>query len=875
MKLIDGIFRNNIGRDIFYAKYSHEGCETWEKLAHTLTWEVCGDLLPRDTVEAIEQMIAQMKFIPGGRYLYYAGREAKFYNNCALGRCEEDSREDWSHLTYKTTSWLMTGMGLGFDYSIYRPRGRSLSRTGGVASGPLPAMGMVNEIGRRVMQGGSRRSAIYASLDREHDDVMEFMAEKDWDNRKIAGTDKSYGDLKRADFSFPCPLDNTNVSVNYSDKWLSLPDPASDEVFLKNCEYALRNGEPGFSFNFGDKARETLRNAPVAGSTHVYTSEGIRQVIDIVNTPVTLWTGKQWASDVVFRCTKENTSTISVNMTGGRQIVCDPDHEFLVERWSGKGKSRTLDTIERVPAKDLQEDDILHVSLPTYGSPNTSDYMYVLGYAYGDGSFSRGGRCEITFCSPESKEIARGLAAFFNTYGTVNWDDSRGYTRVYFSKDVFGYPRSKETVGDEALNESFIAGLFDADGNYDASQNAIRLCSKHEGFLHDIRRALECMGILSNVSKNGSSTYGGSEVYQLVICREYNNLFRSLIPTRRLSPTEHDAYRKSSVRVLSVSEGETQDVFCCDVGVDEHTFMAEGVIISNCCEVTSEDDSDICNLGSLNLSRIETLEEFTQCVELATAFLICGTLKAQLPTQKMYIVREKNRRLGLGLMGVHEWLVTRGYRYQMNDELRSWMEVYRDGSRRAADEYAARLSISRPVACRAIAPTGTIGMLAGTTTGIEPIFAVSFKRIYLKNNVYHYQYVVESAAREMMATTGCQPDDIETALSLASDPERRISFQADMQDYVDMAISSTINMPAWGTPLNSKMRVPHFASILAKYAPRLRGMTVYPDAARGGQPLTPVPYSEALKNVGKEFTETIIQHSDICDISGKGGHCGS
>ena len=79
-----------------------------------------------------------------------------------------------------------------------------------------------------------------------------------------------------------------------------------------------------------------------------------------------------------------------------------------------------------------------------------------------------------------------------------------------------------------------------------------------------------------------------------------------------------------------------------------------------CTEVTSADDSDVCNLGSVNLGRIDSLQELARVVELATKFLICGTLRAELPYAKVYKVREKNRRLGLGLMGMHEWLVKRG-----------------------------------------------------------------------------------------------------------------------------------------------------------------------------------------------------------------------
>jgi len=65
--------------------------------------------------------------------------------------------------------------------------------------------------------------------------------------------------------------------------------------------------------------------------------------------------------------------------------------------------------------------------------------------------------------------------------------------------------------------------------------------------------------------------------------------------------------------------------------------------------VTSEDDSDVCNLASINMSRISSIKEFIRINYLVSKFLVCGTLKADLPYQKVKEVREKNRRLGLGL----------------------------------------------------------------------------------------------------------------------------------------------------------------------------------------------------------------------------------
>jgi ribonucleoside-diphosphate reductase alpha chain len=299
--------------------------------------------------------------------------------------------------------------------------------------------------------------------------------------------------------------------------------------------------------------------------------------------------------------------------------------------------------------------------------------------------------------------------------------------------------------------------------------------------------------------------------------------------------------------------------------------MADGVIISNCTEVTSEDDSDICNLGSINMSRIDTIEEFKEIVRLASEFLLCGTLVAKLPYEKVYAVREKNRRLGLGLMGVHEWLLKRGYRYEVVDELKQWLEVWKTESERSANALADRLGINRPVAYRAIAPTGSIGILASTSTGIEPIFAVAYKRRYLKGKAWRYQYAADGTAKVLIEEYGINPDDIETSLDLAKDPERRIKFQADVQDYVDQSISSTINLPSWGTEWNNENRVRMFAKTLLKYSHRLRGFTAYPNGARGGQPLTALPYSDVIGKEGNEYTEESL---DICELTSS-GTCGS
>ncbi|WP_293317342.1 hypothetical protein, partial [Phenylobacterium sp.] len=256
-------FRSKFSEDIFYTKYAHAGAETMYELAATLVEDVCQEYISKSEKDELVSHIAELRFLPGGRYLYYAGRDKKFFNNCYLLNCEEDTREDWANLSWKAESCLMTGGGIGADYSVYRAEGKTLGGTGGISSGPLPKMQMINEIGRRVMQGGSRRSAIYASLNWKHEDVYKFLSAKNWKDMPVGTTGQSLFDIKQDDFNFPAPLDMTNISVNYDTEWLLNYWNTGElgDVFITNVRQALSTAEPGFSFNFFDKENETLRNA--------------------------------------------------------------------------------------------------------------------------------------------------------------------------------------------------------------------------------------------------------------------------------------------------------------------------------------------------------------------------------------------------------------------------------------------------------------------------------------------------------------------------------------------------------------------------------------------------------------------------------------
>ena len=272
----------------------------------------------------------------------------------------------------------------------------------------------------------------------------------------------------------------------------------------------------------------------------------------------------------------------------------------------------------------------------------------------------------------------------------------------------------------------------------------------------------------------------------------------------------------------------------------------------NACQESTLHDRDTCNLGSIVLPRIRDANHMEEITRLAIQFLYNGSVKATYPTAEIDQVAQRNRRIGLGVMGLHEFMLLNNHRYEWNLKLENYLRVWAQVSKHEAHRYSNTMAGPEPITTRAIAPTGTISIMAETTSGIEPIYCVAYKRRYLNANHHVFQYVIDPTAKRLL-DLGIPAKDIEDTYSLSADIERRLHVQACVQDYVDQAISNTVNLPEWGTPGNDNPA--YLANIILKYLPRLKGLTFYPDKARAGQPLTQVSLDEALGQEGTVFEE--------------------
>lgn len=294
------------------------------------------------------------------------------------------------------------------------------------------------------------------------------------------------------------------------------------------------------------------------------------------------------------------------------------------------------------------------------------------------------------------------------------------------------------------------------------------------------------------------------------------------------------------------------------------------VLRNACTEITSSDDSDVCNLGSLVLPRFEKPVDFGKAVRSAVLFLTAGSLYSDVSYDKVAEVREKNRRLGLGLIGVHEFCLRHGVKYGTDDSfavLEPYMQEY-DRALEYAWDWQDKLGISRSVAATAVAPNGTIGIVAESTPSGDPLFSAARLRVVITASPagdVHTEHVVVDPVAKRLVEEGIDPDTIEDAYSLALYPERRLAMQAYLQSHVDQAVSSTVNLPY---VMEDKTEQKSFGNTLMDYLPKLRGVTAYPDGARAGQPLKACDLRWALEHEGQTRIEGIEEtcREGICGV---------
>lgn len=280
-----------------------------------------------------------------------------------------------------------------------------------------------------------------------------------------------------------------------------------------------------------------------------------------------------------------------------------------------------------------------------------------------------------------------------------------------------------------------------------------------------------------------------------------------------------------------------------------------------------------CNLGSINLARIVKdgkidYDALAKTIRTAVHFLDNVIEMNRYPLKQIDEVTKANRKIGLGVMGFADMLAQLGVRYDSEEALKigeETMAFIQSESKKASEDLAKKRGVFpnyersiyskggprlRNATTTTIAPTGTLSIIANCSSGIEPIFAISYVRNVMDHTellevnpifesvAYRRDFHSDELMRKIAERGSIQglaeiPPDIRRVFVTSHDisPEWHVRIQAAFQKYTDNAVSKTVNFPHDATPKDVEK------VFMLAYRLGCKGITVYRDGSRDEQVL--------------------------------------
>ncbi len=845
---------NPIGKLIHerkYARHDADGIvETWQQTCLRVAINIAyayhdSDKSTQKTAEeeatkidVFYNMINELVFIPGGRILANAGTEIKNLNNCFVLPIE-DSRKSIYETLGNAAEIFAWGGGLGYNFSNLREEGAPIATTGGEASGPLSFMGLFDNTGE-VIQQASRRGAQMGVLNIDHPDIEKFIHFKSEANpanvrllraykahlqtARKATDGKTYFDILEKTL-VDDQLTHFNISVAITDEFMDavandddwnlisrVDDSVTKTLNARELLYAIAeqswaSGDPGVLFL--DRANEdnmvkhlgklSVTNPCVGGDTLIMTvNEGARPIRELAEEGfdelVYTWNSETKLPEVGImhdiRKTREHAKVVKVIFDSGLEVICTPDHNFYAQR----GK--------KIEAQNL----VVGTSVRAYkGEIHRDGHVRIHGWADG---------------KVQHRYTARLVYEYFN--GEI----PEG--QIIHHRNMLENDNNLENL--EALTVSM-----------------------HNSVHYATRRR---------------SGFGNHKV----------------VAVKEMLTTE-DVYN-------GVVDG-THAYIIADPGATKDNFT--GIVSANCGEVPLLNYEPCC-LGSINLHKMydagtnDVNWEFLEyIVRNAVTFLDSVQEISETPIEEINYWAKGLRRIGLGVMGWADLLAELDIPYNSDEALDlarnvSWFITYfaylqsmtlvaehgtfdfydsekvdlrtvdrilncPEFAPRQIDMDEVRELGFRNVAVTSIAPTGSISLLAGVNSSIEPFFALAYTRnitngvgsepvetvtevnSILFRRLVEYGYSekeVELITRRIERQGTLEGaskifDKVKSSFYTSQEisPDWHIRMQANWQMFVDNAISKTINLP------EESGVVDIYEAIVAMWVANLKGGTIY------------------------------------------------
>ncbi len=324
--------------------------------------------------------------------------------------------------------------------------------------------------------------------------------------------------------------------------------------------------------------------------------------------------------------------------------------------------------------------------------------------------------------------------------------------------------------------------------------------------------------------------------------------------------------------------GEPGIVFIDRINATQPTPAVGKIESTNPCGEQPLLPYEACNLGSINLSRFVTsvngkpeidFKRLKEIITLSVRFLDNVIDQNKYPLPQIDKTTKSNRKIGLGIMGWSDMLIKLGVAYNSQRAIElaeAVMKFIHDEGWNASQElgkergsfpnfeksiYPAKgFTAMRNATVTTIAPTGTISMLCGCSSGIEPLFAIAYEKHVMDNehllevhndfvkiarekNFYSQELMEKVAKQGSVQNLSEVPEDVRKifVVSHLISPEWHMKMQAAFQKWTDNAVSKTVNCPNDAT----KQDIETIFRLAHKYG--CKGVTVYRDGSRDTQVL--------------------------------------